>query len=186
VRSRLVAIALDIALQKMGGERMPQRMRRDPAAEPRGRGRQVAGAVELAHRHRPERIVAWEQPASRPALQPPRSQKIQKLRRQHVSMRLESMSSTRSMTISPPPGSVGDAEGDLVLETRAGCRLEQPGDLIGSGDLRQLPRIVRADQLMGEVGAAECDGEEETQPLASPVCSSTGPGERCRLDEIGC
>ena len=61
------------------------------------------------------------------------------------------------------PGAVGDAQGGLVLETRAGCRLEQPGDLIGSEHLRQLPRIVRPGQLMGEVGAAECDGEEETQ-----------------------
>src|SRR5215203_1425839 len=33
----------------------------------------------------------------------------------------------------------------------------------GEGHPRQLARIVRARQLMGEVGAAERDGEEEAQ-----------------------
>ena len=60
-------------------------------------------------------------------------------------------------------GPVGDAERGLVLEqtgTRRG--LEQAGDLI-RGHLWQLAWIVRAGQLMGEVGAAERDGEEEAQ-----------------------
>src|SRR5208337_5115099 len=51
----------------------------------------------------------------------------------------------------------------LVLETGAGRGLEQPGDIIRSKHPRQLPRIVRAGQLMGEIGAAERDGEEEAQ-----------------------
>jgi hypothetical protein len=60
-------------------------------------------------------------------------------------------------------GAVGDAECSLVLETGAGCGLDQPGDLIRPKHPRQLARIVRAGQLMGEVSAAECDGEEEAQ-----------------------
>jgi hypothetical protein len=40
---------VDIALQQMRRERMPQRMWGDPAAEPRCFGRHVADAVELAH-----------------------------------------------------------------------------------------------------------------------------------------
>ena len=51
-------------------------------------------------------------------------------------------------------GAVGDAERGLVLETGTGRGLDQPGDLIWRKDPRQLPRIVRAGQLMGEVGAA--------------------------------
>jgi hypothetical protein len=62
---------------------MPQRMRSDPAAEIRGVGRHVADAVELAHRDWPERILARKQPASRTALQPPRSQQRKKLWREH-------------------------------------------------------------------------------------------------------
>src|SRR6516164_6185078 len=62
----------------------------------------------------------------------------------------------------PRTGS-GDTERGLVLETGAGRGLDQPGDLLPSKHPRQLPRIVRAGQLMGEVGAAERDGEKEAQ-----------------------
>src|SRR5208283_941084 len=58
---------------------------------------------------------------------------------------------------------VGDAERGLVLETGTRRGLEQAGDLIRGKHPRQLAWIVRAGQLMGEVGAAERDGEEEAQ-----------------------
>jgi hypothetical protein len=51
----------------------------------------------------------------------------------------------------------------LVLQTGAGRGFDQPGDLLRSKHPRQLARIVRARQLMGEVSAAERDGEEEAQ-----------------------
>ena len=60
-------------------------------------------------------------------------------------------------------GAIGDAERGLVLEAGAGRSLEQPRDLIWREHPRQLARIVRTSQLMGEVGAAERDGEEEAQ-----------------------
>jgi len=58
---------------------------------------------------------------------------------------------------------VSDTKGGLVLETGARRSLEQPGHLIGSEHPRQLLRIVRAGQLVGEIGAAKRDGEEEAQ-----------------------
>src|SRR5258708_6965931 len=60
-------------------------------------------------------------------------------------------------------GAVGDTERGLVLETGTGRGLKQPADLIWRKDPRQLPRIVCAGQLMGEVGAADRDSEEEAQ-----------------------
>src|ERR1700759_4958062 len=51
----------------------------------------------------------------------------------------------------------------LYLRSGPGRGLDQPGDLLASEHPRQLPRIVRAGQLVGEVGAAERDGEEEAQ-----------------------
>jgi hypothetical protein len=60
-------------------------------------------------------------------------------------------------------GAVSDAERGLVLQTGAGCGLDQAGDLVAIKHPRQLARIVRAGQLMGQVGAAERDGEEEAQ-----------------------
>jgi hypothetical protein len=62
-----------------------------------------------------------------------------------------------------PRTGAGDAERGLVFETGAGRGLDQPGDLLASKHPRQLSRIVRAGQLVGEVGAAERNGEEEAQ-----------------------
>src|SRR5262249_3546673 len=175
---------VDIALQQVCGERVPQRMRRDPAAEPRRLGRHVADAVELAHRHWQEWIPAREQPAFRPTLQPPCSQQLQKLWRQHgmpipaALAHLDTDQHALGINVADPQhddfaaaqaGAVGDAERGLVLETGTWRGLDQPGDLIWSKDTRQLPRIVRAGQLMGEVGAAERDGEEEAQRRGLPI-----------------
>jgi len=61
-------------------------------------------------------------------------------------------------------GAVSNAERGLVLQTGAGRGLDQPSDLLRRSKYpRQLARIVRARQLMGEVSAAERDGEEEAQ-----------------------
>src|SRR6516225_4182782 len=162
----------------MRGERVAQGMRRDPAAEPRGLGRQVADAVELARRYWPQRVLTREQPASRPALRPPCAEQQKKLRRQHgvpilaAFAHLDTDQHPLGIDVADPQhddlaaaqtGTVGDAERGLVLETGAGRGLDQPGDLIPSKHPRQLPRIVRAGQLMGEFGAAERDGEEEAQ-----------------------
>jgi hypothetical protein len=51
----------------------------------------------------------------------------------------------------------------IVLEAGSGRSFKQPGDLIRGEHPRQLARIVRAGQLMAEVGTAERDGEEEAQ-----------------------
>ena len=74
------------------------------------------------------------------------------------------MSPTRSNHLAAAQtGTVRDAERGLVLEAGAGRGLKQPGDLIRGEHPRQLARIVRARQLMGEVGTAERDGQEEAQ-----------------------
>ena len=111
-------------------------MRRDPAAEPRRRGRHVADAVELAHRHWQEWIPAWEQPAFRPALQPPCAQQRKKLWRQlgmailaalaHLdtdqhALRIDVTDPQHDNLAAAQTGAVGDAERGLVLETGPGA-----------------------------------------------------------------
>ena len=51
---------INAALQQMGGEGMPQGMRRDPGAQACRLRRHVADAVELAGRDRQQRIAAGE------------------------------------------------------------------------------------------------------------------------------
>src|SRR6516225_8815772 len=153
-------------------------MRRDPAAEPRGLCRHVADAVELAHRYWPQRVLTRKQPASRPALQPPCAEQREKLWRQHgmpilaAFAQLDTDQHSLGIDVADPQhddlaaaqtGTVGDADRGLVLETGPGRGLDQPGDLLAGKHPRQLARVVRAGQLMGEVGAAERNGEEEAQ-----------------------
>ena len=169
---------VDVALQEMRGERVPQRMRRDPAAEPGGFGRHVAGAIELPRRHGQQWVAPGEQPAPRPALPPPRSQQLQQLWRQqgmpilaalaHLdtdqhALGIDIAEAQHDHLGTAQTGAVGDAERGLVLEAGSGRSLEQPGDLIGREHPWQLARIVRARKLVGKVGAAQCDSEEEAQ-----------------------
>ena len=63
-------------LQQMGGEAVPQRMRRDPLADLRGLGGEMNHAIELARRDRIDRVPARKQPALRPCDQPPLAQQL--------------------------------------------------------------------------------------------------------------
>ena len=54
---------IDVLLQQMGGEAVPQRVRRHALGDLGRLRRRVAGAVELTRGDRVERIVAREQPA---------------------------------------------------------------------------------------------------------------------------
>src|SRR5262249_36270525 len=74
---------VDGALQQMRGEGVAQGVRRDPGAEPCRLRRHMADAIELSGRYRQQRITAGEQPALRAALQPPRPEQIEQLRREH-------------------------------------------------------------------------------------------------------
>jgi hypothetical protein len=155
----------------------------------------VADAVELAHRDWQEWIPAGEQPAFRPTLQPPCSQQLQKLRRQHgvpilaALAHLDTDQHALGIDVADPQhddlaaaqaGAVGDAERSLVLETRTWRGLDQLGHLIWSKHPRQLARIVRARQLMGKVGAAERDGEEEAQRRGLPIIfGGCAPSSTC-------
>ena len=57
---------IDVLLEQMGGEAVPQGVRRHALVDLGHIGCGVAGAVELARRHRLDRIAAREQPALRP------------------------------------------------------------------------------------------------------------------------
>ena len=107
----------------------------------------MADAVELAHRHWLERIPAREQPASRPALQPPCSQQLQKLGRQHgvpvlaALAHLDTDQHALGIDVADPEhdnfaaaqtGAVGDAERGLVLETGTWRGLDQPASCVAA------------------------------------------------------
>ena len=58
---------IDAAFQQMGGEAVPQRMRRNALVDAGGVGGGVAGAIELARCQRTDAVLPGKQPALRPA-----------------------------------------------------------------------------------------------------------------------
>src|SRR5580692_2520311 len=80
---------IDILLEQMRGEAVPQRVWRHALCDPRGLGGAVDNAAELPGRQRLDRVAPWKQPASRQQqaaptpLAPPGAQQFEQLRRQH-------------------------------------------------------------------------------------------------------
>ena len=149
-----------VLLQQVGGEAVPQRVRRHPLLDPGGLGGGVDGAVELAGRERLDRVAAREQPAARqqhaapPALPPPVAQQFEQLRRQHGvaifaalaaldpqqhALAVDVADLERDDLGDAQPGAVGGGERRLVLRPRR--RLEQKRDLLGAQHGRQPARL---------------------------------------------
>src|SRR5258708_5013761 len=62
---------IDVLFQKMGGEAVPQGVERHALVDLGSIGRGMAGAVELARRHRLHAVAPWKQPALRSGCPPP-------------------------------------------------------------------------------------------------------------------
>ena len=77
---------IDILLEEVRGEAVPQRVWRHALLDPRGLGGGTDGAAQLAGRQRLDRVATGKQPASRqqqvapPPLPPPGAQQFEQLR----------------------------------------------------------------------------------------------------------
>src|SRR5580700_6678806 len=82
-----------------------------------------------------------------------------------ISIRLESMSPTRSMTTSPPrrPAPYAMLSAALYFRPGPGAASISRATWSAASTRGSLRGLVRASQLMGEVSTAERDGEEEAQ-----------------------
>ncbi len=138
-----------VLFQQVGGEAVPQRMRRHSLPDPGGLGGGVDGAVELTGRERLDRVAARKQPAPRqqyaaaPAFHPPITQQLKQLRRQHGvavfasfallnpqqhALGVDIADLERDHLGDAQPGAVGGSECRLVLGP--GRRLEQKRNLL--------------------------------------------------------
>ncbi len=61
---------VDLVLQEMGGEAVPERVQRDPLVDPGGLRRIMADAPELAGGQGVDRVPPREQPAARAGFPP--------------------------------------------------------------------------------------------------------------------
>src|ERR1700704_723674 len=62
---------IDVLLEQMGGEAVPQRMHGYRLTDPGHLGCGVTGTIELARRHRLHRVAPWKQPTLRSCGPPP-------------------------------------------------------------------------------------------------------------------
>jgi hypothetical protein len=74
---------IDVLLEQVGGEAVPQGVRRDALGDARQARGGVDGAPKLAGGHRVDRVLAGEEPSLRPRRPPPVAQQFEQLRRQH-------------------------------------------------------------------------------------------------------
>src|SRR6516225_3990110 len=189
-QKRLDHANIDILLEKVGGEAVPQRVRRHALLDPRGLGGGTDGAAELAGRQRLDRVAARKQPASRQQqaaptpLPPPGAQQFEELWREHrvavprfregrllrplprptrSSMRSESISLTLSATTSETRSPAPEGGGECRPVLWRCCRAQQQCHLLDAEHRRYPPRLRYDGEPARQVRPVERHGEEETQ-----------------------
>ena len=167
---------IDVLFQKMGGEAVPQRVRRDALADFRQVGCGMTGPVELARRHGIDRVLSGEQPSLWPRHAPPVAQKLEQQRGehrvaipaalalldpQHHALAVDVGHLQRDDLGYPQARTIGGAERGLVLD--AGGGRQKLRNLLGAQHQRQLARLVHKRQVSRRIGPIERYAEEEPQ-----------------------
>jgi hypothetical protein len=171
-----------VLFQEVGGEAVPQRVHRHPLLDPGGLSGGVDGAIDLTGRERLDRVATGKQPAPRqqraaaPALDPPITQQLKQLRRQHgvaifaAFALLDPQQHALGVDVADlecdhlgdaQAGAVGRAQRRLVLRTRR--RLEQQRDLLDAQHGRQPERLAHHREPPGKVRPVKRRREEEAQ-----------------------
>ena len=120
--------------------------------------------------NRQQRIAAGEQPAWRAALPPPRPEQLEQLRREHRvpvlaalalldadqhALGVDIADAQHHHLAGSQACAVGDAQRRLVLEAWTGCRFQKTAHLLGRQHARQLPGVVHASEMAGELGTVQ-------------------------------
>ena len=169
-------------LEQVRGEAVPQRVRADVLAQPgRDRGR-LDDPAELAGGDGPCRVLAGEQPASRPhdallpPFLPPGPEQPQQVGREQGMATAAALAALdldehalavdiadleRGHLSHAQAGAVGDRERGPMLE--AGRRRQQARDLVKAEHDREFARVAQADQLAGQVRPVGRGAEEEAK-----------------------
>src|SRR5271166_4606031 len=167
---------IDVLLEQMRGEAVPQGMRRYALGDPRHVRGGGHGPVELTGRHRVDRVLAGKQPDLRSRRPPPVAQQFEQLRREHnVAIPLPlALLDPKRHALAVDIGHlqvrdlghaqarpVGDAERGLVLE--AGRGFEQTRHLLLAQHDRRLARLLHRHQKPDEVWPFERHVEKVPQ-----------------------
>src|SRR6202166_1644303 len=167
---------IGVLLQKMGRKAVTKGVRGHRLADLGHLGRGIAGAPELARRHRVDRVHSGKQPALRACRLVPRAQQLKQMRRQHhvavfvtlalfdpdhhaLAVDVEYLQ--RDHLGHAQSGPIGHAQCHLVFEPR--CRTEKTRDFLRAQDHRQFAWHVDKLGMVHDVGAPKRDLEKEPQ-----------------------
>ena len=163
-------------LQQMRREAMAQRMQSNALGQPRRLDRRPAGGVQHGWINRMIVIAARERIGRWPGQPPVGAQDAEQLRRQHHVAVLAALAvphqddATRAVDVldskprdlrGPQPRRIGCRQRRAALQARHG--FEKSHDLVGAEHDRQLARLPRIGDALGNVCLAERDAVEETQ-----------------------
>src|SRR5713226_2768023 len=167
---------VDLLLQEMGGEAVPQRVERDTLVDPGHLRRGMAGTIELACRQRLHRIAAREQPTLWPCRLPIGAQQLQQMPGQHdvailVPLALldpddhpgaiDVADLERDHFVGPQARAIGHAQRRSVLEARGS--LQEARDLLRAQNHRQLAGLANERHALRDLAPPKRHGEEEPQ-----------------------
>jgi hypothetical protein len=130
---------VDVLLQKVSGEAVPQGVQRDALVDLRHLGGGMTGAIELAGGHRLRRIAAREQPALRSRRLPPGAQQVEQVWRQHDVAVLAAFA-LLDADDHPLAVDVGDLERDHLGGAQAGVASSWLASSVGGSLRYALPR----------------------------------------------
>src|SRR5271155_4043257 len=167
---------IGVLLQQMRRKAVTKGMRGHRLADLGHLGGGIAGAPELARRHRVDRVHSGKQPALGACRLVPGAQQLEQMRRQHhvavfVALALfDPDHHALAVDVGylqchhlghAQSGPIGHTQGRLVFEP--GRRIEEARYFFGAKDDRQLAGLVDKLGVVHDVGAPERDPEKEPQ-----------------------
>src|SRR5215467_13813489 len=173
---------VDVLLQEMGGEAVPQRVERYALVDLGYLSCCMASAIELAHREMVDPVLSGKQPSLRPCCPPPGAQQFEQMRREHHvavfvalallhtdehALAVDVADLERNHFGSPQARPIGHAQRRLVLEPRR--RIEQPRYLLWTEHHRQLARLTDERRVLDDIVSLERDPEKEPQRRHSVI-----------------
>src|SRR6266481_6074257 len=167
---------IGVLLQKMRRKAVTKGMRGHPLVDLGHVSRGMAGAPELARRHRIDRVHSGKQPPLWTGRLVPGAQQLEQMRREHHVAILVALALfdpdhhalavdvgylQRDYLGHAQSGAIGHTQCRLVFEPR--CRIEKTCDFLRAQDHRQLAWLVDKLGMVDDVGTPKRDPEKEPQ-----------------------
>ena len=167
---------MSVPFSKRWVEAVPERVHRDPLAQPGSGAGRAAGCMQNLHVDRLRLIAAGEQPRLGPSQAPVRAQDAEQLGREHHGAVLAALAALdpdhhpHAVDVGdlqtdrlgrPQSRRIGRRQRDAGLQARH--RFENAHHLVGVQDHRQLARLARVGDALRDLALPKRDAIEEPQ-----------------------